>query len=348
MAPQISVCIPAYNRAKVLPALLDSILSQDYDDFEIVICEDNSPERAEIRRIVREYGVNHPEIIRYFENNKNLGYDGNLRNLIEKARGQFCLFMGNDDLMCPKALSTISSSLKKHDNIGVIVRSYASFDGSPNIINQKFIYFDSERLFSAGPDSISVAFRRSVVISGMVIHREEALRFETDIFDGSLLYQIYLVANILVQKNSIFLPKILILYRNDGIPDFGNSEKEQGIFVPKEQTPESSLHFIKGMLKIAKHVETTRYIKIYNKILRDVGNYSYPILSIHSKKPFRIFFSYYLGLAKLGLWKNIMFHIYFLLILLLGERGVDRLIRFIKKSCGHTPLIGKLYRGEPT
>jgi glycosyltransferase involved in cell wall biosynthesis len=43
--PLISVCIPAYNRAGVLPAVLDSLLSQDFDDFDIVIAEDSSPER---------------------------------------------------------------------------------------------------------------------------------------------------------------------------------------------------------------------------------------------------------------------------------------------------------------
>lgn len=41
--PLLSVCIPAYNRA-VLDELLRSVLSQDFGDFEIVVCEDPSPE----------------------------------------------------------------------------------------------------------------------------------------------------------------------------------------------------------------------------------------------------------------------------------------------------------------
>jgi len=48
----ISVCIPAYNRAAVLPELLDSILAQDFDDYEIVICDDCSRERDQIRAVV--------------------------------------------------------------------------------------------------------------------------------------------------------------------------------------------------------------------------------------------------------------------------------------------------------
>jgi len=53
--PLISVCIPAYNRAGVLLALLDSILKQDFDDFDIVIAEYCSPERQALAANGREY-----------------------------------------------------------------------------------------------------------------------------------------------------------------------------------------------------------------------------------------------------------------------------------------------------
>ena len=121
---RISVCIPAYNRPAVLPALLDSVISQDYDDYEIVICEDNSPMRNEIRSVAQSYMANHQGRLRYYENSTNLGYDGNIRNLIEKATGDYCFFMGNDDLMCPGALRSVGSAVARHDNIGVVLRSY--------------------------------------------------------------------------------------------------------------------------------------------------------------------------------------------------------------------------------
>ena len=100
-SPKFSICIPAYNRVRYLPALLDSIYTQDCNDFEIVICEDVSPERKHIAAIVRNYAERHPDTLRYYENETTLGYDSNIRNLVEKADGDFCFFMGNDDLMCP-------------------------------------------------------------------------------------------------------------------------------------------------------------------------------------------------------------------------------------------------------
>jgi abequosyltransferase len=250
--PLISVCIPSYNRASVLPALLDSIVAQGCPHFEIVICEDRSPEREKIHEIVIRYQAGYPGLIRYFENETNLGYDGNLRRLIECASGRYCLFMGNDDLMCPGALSAVASAVERYPNVGVFLRSYATFDDSPEKIVQEFRYFPQEIFFPAGEGTIATVFRRSVVISGMAVHRERALQYATSRFDGSLLYQLYLVARILTGMNAVYLPTILVLYRNGGIPDFGNSAAEQGKFVPKEHTPESSLHFMQRMLDIVR------------------------------------------------------------------------------------------------
>lgn len=346
MNPKLSVCIPAYNRPEVLKPLLDSILSQDFASYEIVICEDKSPKRKEIAEIVRSYQLKHKDLIQYYENQENLGYDGNLRNLITKASGEYCFFMGNDDLMCSGALATVDAALNRYDNLGVVLRSYAAFDGTPDNIFQIYKYFESERFFPAGADTIITFYRRSVTISGMVIHREEALKYATEQFDGTLLYQIYLIANILTRMNGIFLPEILVLYRRGGIPDFGSSEKEKDKFSPQLQTPESSLHFIKGMLNIAKFVENMQGILIYHKILKDLGNYSYPLLSVQAQRPLRVYIHYSYNLAKMGFWKNLMFYLYFSLILLIGSRQVDKLIKFVKKRFGYTPIIGNIYQGK--
>ena len=338
--PIISVCIPAYNRPEVLPPLLDSILEQDFIDYEIVICEDKSPMRMKIAEVVESYSCKFPGRISYFENETNLGYDGNLRNLFERAKGQYCFFMGNDDLMCSGALSTVASALSRHPEVGVVLRSYASFDDTPDNISQVFRYFDEEKFFTAGEESIATIYRRSVVIPGMVIHREAALNLTTDRFDGSLLYQLYLVANILVTKNAVFLPEILVLYRNGGIPEFGNSNKEKGKFVPTEQTPASSVCFMRGMLEIAAYTEKTRNVSIYHQILRDIGNYSYPVLAIQAKRPSRVFMKYGYDLAKMGLWRYPLFHLYFWTLLLVGPTQLDKLIIFLKARIGHTPRFG--------
>ena len=53
--PLLTICIPAYNRFNLLAPLLDSIVNQKFQDFNILICEDGSPERIQISQIVSKY-----------------------------------------------------------------------------------------------------------------------------------------------------------------------------------------------------------------------------------------------------------------------------------------------------
>jgi len=344
--PLISVCIPSYNRKDKLPELLDSIFNENFKDFNIVICEDNSPQRPEIRSIVAQYKEKHPDFIQYHENSNNLGYDGNIRALIGQASGEYCFFMGNDDLVYPGALGEVANAIDKYDNVGAILRSYKMFENAPDNVVQTFQYFQEDRFFEAGVHAISTFFRRFVVISGDVLHRDTAYTYATDKFDGTLLYQLYVVSKVLKEKNGVYLRYPMSLYRNNGTPDFGNSDAEKGKFTPTEQTPESSIHFVAGMLKIAKAIDYTSDHVIYKAIARDLGNYAYPIIAIQSKQNKLVFLKYCFEIAKLGFWKYAMFYVYAIALFIFGESILNRLIINIKKYLRYTPVMGSVYRGK--
>lgn len=342
----ISICIPAYNRANVLPELLDSILNQNFDRFEIVVCEDFSPERTAIRQIVLGYSQRFGDKVKYFENPKNLGYDANLRRLIELSTGDYVLFMGNDDLLAPNALIEVAKALTEQKNIGVVLRSYSSFIDDPNNPVQVFRYFSEDRLFPPCAKTIVTFFRRAVFISGMIFKRSLAVDFSTDKFDGTLLYQQYLLGRILACESGLYLNFILSYHRLGGVPDFGVSNIEKELFIPREQTPKSSINFIKGMIRIASSLDVDNGIEVKKQILRDIGNYSYPILSIQAERPIGIFIGYAWRLMKLGLWSNPLFYVYLLSLLVLGRRNCDLLIIKIKQLIGRTPQIGNIYAGN--
>lgn len=346
VTPKISVCIPAYNRAALLPALLDSIFSQDYENFEVVIAEDNSPERQRIAAVAHAYAERYPGRLVYEENTENLGYDGNLRRLIQVANGDYIVFMGNDDLMAERALAAIADAVSRYPKVGVVLRSYASFKNTPKKLEQVFRYFDKEAFFPAGANTVTTFFRRCVFISGMVIRRDSALRLDTNRFDGTLLYQQYLVGEILARENGVYLPRILSYHRLGGVPDFGNSTAEKGLFVPREQTIESSVHFMRGMLSIASAIESSTGLAVFRSIVRDIGNYAYPILSIQAQRPRKEFMGYIWTLAGLGLWRVPMFHLYATGLFVLRRDVCDRIIAVIKRYLGRAPKIGHVYSGQ--
>ena len=342
--PFFSVCIPAYNRKEYLPDLLDSILNQDFFDFEVVITEDFSPQREEIAKIVQGYQIRFPEKIYLYLNEQNLGYDGNLRRLIEKSSGHYCFFMGNDDLMASGALSKVFSGISKYSNVGAVLRTYASFDKTPENINQVFRYFPKDKFFSAGQTSSVVFYRRMVVIPGVVLYRDRCNELATNKYDGTLLYQLYLVGKLLFEMNGIFLSDVTVYYRNGGRPDFGASQTEKEKYIPGLQTPESSLLFVKDLLRIAYEISLEKNPDFYRQIEADFAAYSYPLLSIQANRGKRVFFSYYKEISKLGFSKYLIFHLYFLSLFILGAARVDTIIRKIKVLFGYTPHLGRATR----
>jgi abequosyltransferase len=342
--PTFSICIPAYNRAHHLEALLDSIFVQEFKDFNIVICEDCSPERDKIAEIVRRYASAHPGIIFYYENGVNLGYDGNIRNLVENATGEFCFFMGNDDLMCPDALATVADVIQRQPDVGLVLKSYAWFDHSPDHINQEVRYFNEERRFSAGREAIVLCYRRSGVISGYVIRRDPAHAAATDRYDGTLYYQMHLTAQVLAALPAVSTPKVLILCRGDIPPDFGNSSSERGKYVPGGYTIQARHSMVQGALTIIRDLKGRHGIDVVEEVQRDYANYFYVYVKDQLNLSLRSFFSLYWGYGRMGFFKYPMFHLYCVTAYILGEKNFDRMTKKIRQLLGRSPHFGSVGR----
>jgi len=340
--PMFSICIPAYNRAKYLKPLLDSIYSQNFDDFEVVICEDKSSERNEIREIVTQYITKYPNTICYFENSINLGYDANIRNLVDKSSGIFCFFMGNDDLMCKDALQIVANGIARNKNIGFVLKSYAWFNDTPDKITQVIRYFNEERVFMAGKEAISICFRRSGVISGFIVHRNTAQKVATEDYDGSLYYQMHLSGEALVHMNALYIPEVLVLGRNSEAPDFGNSESEKGKYTPGSYTPTARLNMVAGAVRIAEGLDSRHGLGVTDDILRDYANYFYPYIKDQLTLPPYEFYKLYRSFCRIGFSRFPMFHLYCFICYCLGQSNFDKLTSVVRKFLGRSPQFGKV------
>src|SRR5262249_28717477 len=163
--------------------------------------------------------------------------------------------------------------------------------------------------------TIVTFFRRSVVLPGLVLRRDAAVAHATDEFDGSLLYQLYIVGRILAAERGLFLPEVVTLYRNGGVPDFGNSAAEKGKFVPGVVVPDASVHFMASMLRIARAVDERSDVRVYQRIVKDLANYSYPFIAIQAGQPTRVFGRYCRQLSRLGFGRYPLFYVYIAMLL---------------------------------
>lgn len=346
MPPTLSVCIPSYNRPDTLAELLDTVVRQDYDDYEIVVSEDASPAQAEIVDRLSDYKTKHETIpIQISTNDRNLGYDGNFRRLIELARGEYCVFMGDDDLLREGSLAKIAEVVESYKNIGVINRSYLVKDRSTGQIIRRHRHYPGDRFFPAGEDSVISFYRRFVTISGLVVHRQGSAALATDRFDGSLLYQLWLVGNLLLRMDGFYISDFITTMRT-GEAHYYSADvgMDQESFTGNMLGPEHQLKYLKGMIDIARTIEAERNADIVDGIVADIGNYIYPFLKLHSREK-RSYIPYVIKLARLGMGRQPAFWLVALSLLVFPQPWVDRVIQAVKNWLGRTPTVGGVYQG---
>ena len=107
--PTVSVCIPAYNRERVVGEAINSVLSQDFADFELIIVDDGSTD-ATLGEVAKIGDAR----IRIEANGRNLGIPAARQRCLELARGRYLAWLDSDDVMCPKRLSRQVSWLDRH------------------------------------------------------------------------------------------------------------------------------------------------------------------------------------------------------------------------------------------
>lgn len=120
---KFSILIPTYNGAELVGETLRSILSQNFQNFEILVQDDASLD--DTVEVVRKF--NDPRI-KISRNEKNLGYPGNLASLAQKATGDIIYLMGQDDILGEGALEETREAFKISEDIGAVARPYFWFD----------------------------------------------------------------------------------------------------------------------------------------------------------------------------------------------------------------------------
>lgn len=93
--PRLSIGVPVYNGQDYLRFALDSIVRQDYTDFELIISDNASTDATE--EICRGYATKDGRI-RYCRNATNIGASGNYNRVFELARGEFFKWAAHDDV----------------------------------------------------------------------------------------------------------------------------------------------------------------------------------------------------------------------------------------------------------
>lgn len=113
MMPKISIIVPIYKVEKYLRTCVDSILVQTFKNFELLLINDGSPDNC--GNICDEYGFDDSRIKVFHKEN---GGVSSARNIgLEKAIGEWILFVDADDFLCENALQILNEYLTNEEDI---------------------------------------------------------------------------------------------------------------------------------------------------------------------------------------------------------------------------------------
>ena len=138
--PRVSVCIPTFNSAMYLAEALDSLLSQDFDDYEVVIVDDGSRDHS--RQIAAEYSGRDLRI-RCFTNRATLGISGNCNRCMALARGSYIKFLFADDtLLSRHALTSMVEVMDAFPRVALVACGRRIIDAQSRVLHDKVSYPD--------------------------------------------------------------------------------------------------------------------------------------------------------------------------------------------------------------
>lgn len=186
----ISVVIPLYNKEPIIKKCLYSVLSQDCDDYEIVIVNDGSTDRS--AEIVKGFGDSR---IRFIEQEN--GGPSKARNTgVKNAAGEWIVFLDADDELLPEALKYFSSLIRSHCVYDFFACPYYCNNGIKRQLHFQYQEGELKNPFKASykgvflPRTGAFICKKKLLLSNPF--NEKIRRFE----DLEMLYRIYHSAKI--------------------------------------------------------------------------------------------------------------------------------------------------------
>lgn len=128
--PKVSVIIPTYNRGQYITQALDSVLSQTYHDYEIIVVDDGSTDNTQ--EILKKYDGKFKSIIK-----ENQGISKTRNRGIEESTGEYIAFLDSDDYWAPEKLEEQVKVLDRYPNVGIVYSRMPIINGRGEKIGMK-------------------------------------------------------------------------------------------------------------------------------------------------------------------------------------------------------------------
>lgn len=181
--PHISVMVPTYNRAHLIGQTINSVLAQEFQDWDLVVVDDASED--DTAEVVGRYSRADSRI-HLLSNENNVGLTRNWNRCLEVAAGPLVQNLQSDDLVDPGYLLLASQAFDEHPEVGFVAAAcrYVDLDG-------QVIHPGTPRspcLYAAGDEAVMALLAKGWPhVSSIVLRRECYLqlgKFDERIWNG--------------------------------------------------------------------------------------------------------------------------------------------------------------------
>ena len=174
--PRVSVIMPSYNTATLIAASLDSVFQQTFQNFEVIVVNDGSPDAPQLEKALSPYL---DRIVYISQENKRAA--GARNTAIRKSRGEFLAFLDSDDVWLPGHLAAQVKLLEEDPGLALVYSNcYATADPS-----QSRTFMDN--CPSEGPATFAaLVVERCQIPVSTVVARKSAL-LTAGLFDETMV-----------------------------------------------------------------------------------------------------------------------------------------------------------------
>lgn len=327
MKPYLSICITSYNRVAELLRCIESIeYNKVSDPIEVIISEDVSPKRKEIKEMLENFKKANPTfplITNYNEN--NLGYDRNLGKLISLASGEYILFSSDDDSFIPSQLSQYIAALKKNSSINLAFSPFVLAGGQ---IKRKY---NKSFNIEPGENNLCKFLNDGILFSGLTFKREVIEGISAERFLNTYYFQIYLFLSVLFLHGAGYFNIPLISCNGDGENGFGLSNSSvKDVDLADRNSIFSNLKFHEGLIKVIRMFDDDFHTDVLHHYSKEYSLRSYPGMSrarMHSLKCYK---EYLLRIEKLDIKLTYKYKIYKYILYIFGSKLSNKIMSALK------------------
>lgn len=264
MTPLVSVIVPNYNHEAFLKERMDSILSQTFQDFEVILLDDASTDKSP--EILRQYS-RHPKVTQLVINEKNSGNPfSQWKKGIGLARGKYIWIAESDDKALPEFLSTNVDLMEKNPEMAVSYTACQCIDENGNETDIDCNFWTTGRIRKR-IGGVRVHDGKSFVKKNLYWHcyiynASGALIRKEKIEDGMLDESIGMRAS----GDWLFWSKLAVKGKVGEIYRKLNLFRRHQKSTTEKSTQSGALYF--GDIKVIARIEKNNRIGLYRRIIR--------------------------------------------------------------------------------